>query len=84
MFQSQQVQRRVWSILRWPDLISDMVKQYRKLDDQIITRLNRANAQLRDQSRRTPAADAQAGVDGMCLRLWEEMMGELNSCLTRV
>ncbi len=32
-------------------ILPDMVKQYRKLDDQIIVRLNRAAAQLRDQDR---------------------------------
>jgi hypothetical protein len=54
----------------------DTVKQYRKLDDQIITRLNRAQAQLRDQSRTSRSVDVAAGVEGMCLHLWEEMMGE--------
>lgn len=73
----------------------DMVRQYRKLDDQIITRLNRANAQLRDQNRVGGIAGgssrgygsssivsdpaARDGIEGMCTRMWSEMMCE--SCL---
>jgi hypothetical protein len=59
-----------------------MVRQYRRLDDQIITRLNRAQAQLRDQSRVIPTGGSSSGsadtsgVDGMCLHVWNEMMGE--------
>ncbi|KAK1926500.1 caffeine-induced death protein 2-domain-containing protein [Papiliotrema laurentii] len=54
-------------------LFKETVRQYRKLDDQIITRLNRAQAQLRDQSR-TASSSNSKGVEGMCLGLWEEMM----------
>jgi hypothetical protein len=70
-------------------LCIDMVRQYRKLDDQVIIRLNRAAAQLRDQSRlagpsswsssssaSTPAMD---GAEGMCAKMWHEMMGALRS-----
>lgn len=59
-----------------------MLRQYRKLDDQIITRLNRASAQLRDQSRvltkagSSSTTTAASGIDGMCLNIWNEMMGE--------
>lgn len=68
----------------------DMVKQYRRLDDQIITRLNRASAQLRDQSRlsgsgpsswsrgRGAGAETLDGAEGMCVRIWGEMMGQCN------
>ena len=74
---------------------ADVVKQYRRLDDQIITRLNRAQAQLRDHSRlsspgpsswsraggsSTGAATASLeGVEGMCVRMWGEMMGQSGS-----
>lgn len=68
-----------YSIIVSPHSLPETVKQYRKLDDQIITRLNRAQAQLRDQSRISRSVDAAAGVEGMCLHLWEEMMGELPS-----
>jgi len=68
--------------------LADMVKQYRRLDDQIITRLNRASAQLRDQTRLTgsgpsswsrsrgSSAESLDGVEGMCVRMWGEMMGD--------
>ncbi|ORX34499.1 caffeine-induced death protein 2-domain-containing protein [Kockovaella imperatae] len=51
----------------------NMVKQYRRLDDQIITRLNRAQAQLRDQSR-ISGSEQSSDMQGMCLNLWHEMM----------
>ena len=60
-----------------PVLTPETVKQYRKLDDQIITRLNRAQAQLRDLSRSAKTVSADQGTDGMCTRLWTEMMGWL-------
>jgi hypothetical protein len=57
----------------------EMVRQYRKLDDQIITRLNRAQAQYRDQFRTasTPSSSSKStttGPQGMCADLWYEMM----------
>jgi hypothetical protein len=55
-----------------------MVKQYRKLDDQIITRLNRAQAQYRDQSRIASSSKVQgSGNEQMCSTLWYEMMCKL-------
>ncbi|WWC67854.1 uncharacterized protein I206_101771 [Kwoniella pini CBS 10737] len=53
----------------------DMVRQYRKLDDQIIIRLNRAQAQLRDQDRlQSTSNSTNNGSEGMCVKLWQEMM----------
>ncbi|WVQ97959.1 hypothetical protein IAU59_005079 [Kwoniella sp. CBS 9459] len=57
----------------------DIVRQYRKLDDQIIIRLNRAQAQLRDQDRiSTSGGDkslgTSSGAEAMCLKMWTEMM----------
>ena len=78
----------------WPakliPITLDTVKQYRRLDDQIITRLNRAQAQLRDSNRlstpgpsswtrHTATTNGQVqmdGAEGMCARMWGEMMGE--------
>jgi hypothetical protein len=51
-----------------------MVKQYRKLDDQIITRLNRAQAQFRDQSRIASSSQSPVAPEAMCAHLWFEMM----------
>lgn len=53
-------------------LSPDLVRQYRKLDDQVVTRLNRANAQLRDEAR----TGKHATADGMCAKMWSEVMGE--------
>jgi hypothetical protein len=47
------------------------VRQYRKLDDQVVTRLNRAQAQLRDEAR----IGKGASPEGMCAKMWTEMMG---------
>ncbi|WVR04555.1 hypothetical protein IAU60_001562 [Kwoniella sp. DSM 27419] len=54
----------------------EIVRQYRKLDDQIIIRLNRAQAQLRDQDRigQGSGEGSSSGVEAMCFRLWNEMM----------
>ncbi|EKD05569.1 hypothetical protein A1Q2_00131 [Trichosporon asahii var. asahii CBS 8904] len=52
-----------------------VVRQYRKLDDQVVTRLNRAQAQLRDEVRQGKGDSP----DGMCAKMWAEMMtGWLN------
>jgi len=64
----------------------DIVKQYRQFDDQIITRLNRASAQLRDQERTSSAGSSSSrsrwwsrsadddGIEAMCAKMWGEMM----------
>ncbi|WVQ84163.1 hypothetical protein IAT38_006310 [Cryptococcus sp. DSM 104549] len=59
----------------------DIVRQYRKLDDQIIIRLNRASAELRDLDRtRSSSSSSWRGSkplessEGMCVRMWGEMM----------
>jgi hypothetical protein len=54
-----------------------MVKQYRKLDDQIITRLNRAQAQFRDQTRIASSSKSPVAPEAMCAHLWFEMMCKL-------
>ncbi|CAK9784913.1 hypothetical protein CC85DRAFT_283889 [Cutaneotrichosporon oleaginosum] len=48
----------------------DLVRQYRKLDDQVVTRLNRAQAQLRDEAR----VGKGSGNEGMCAQMWGEVM----------
>lgn len=49
-----------------------VVRQYRKLDDQVVTRLNRAQAQLRDEVRQGKGDSP----DGVCAKMWAEMMSE--------
>lgn len=53
-------------------LSTDIVREYRKLDDQVVTRLNRAAAQLRDEER----LGKGGSPEGMCAQMWAEMMGE--------
>ncbi|UOH81106.1 hypothetical protein LQV05_003768 [Cryptococcus neoformans] len=60
----------------------DIVRQYRKLDDQIIIRLNRAQAELRDHARTSTGSSwigggvkSMDGAEGMCVKMWSEMMG---------
>ncbi|TXT10709.1 hypothetical protein VHUM_02214 [Vanrija humicola] len=48
----------------------DVVRQYRKLDDQVVTRLNRAQAQLRDEAR----VGKGSSPEGMCAKMWTEMI----------
>ncbi|WOO82782.1 Coiled-coil domain-containing protein 58 [Vanrija pseudolonga] len=48
----------------------DVVRQYRKLDDQVVTRLNRAQAQLRDEAR----VGKGSSPEGMCAKMWLEMI----------
>ncbi|KAL1408964.1 hypothetical protein Q8F55_005781 [Vanrija albida] len=48
----------------------DVVRQYRKLDDQVVTRLNRAQAQLRDEAR----VGKGGSSEGMCAKMWTEMI----------
>ncbi|EIW68842.1 hypothetical protein TREMEDRAFT_69217 [Tremella mesenterica DSM 1558] len=59
-------------------LFKDMVRQYRKLDDQIIVRLNRAQAEVRDRTRSRNLAGRGLrrieGNEGMCAEMWSEMM----------
>ncbi|WOO82781.1 uncharacterized protein LOC62_04G006267 [Vanrija pseudolonga] len=50
----------------------DVVRQYRKLDDQVVTRLNRAQAQLRDEAR----VGKGSSPEGMCAKMWLEMICE--------
>jgi len=54
-------------------LFKDVMKQYRKLDDTIIIRLNRASAQLSDNNR-THHLPTTSGSEESCLLLWREMI----------
>lgn len=56
-------------------LFKDLMREYRKLDDTIIIRLNRSNAARRDNNR-ISGLEPTSGTDATCLKLWREMMGE--------
>lgn len=54
-------------------LHTEILKEYRRLDDTIIMRLNRANAAARDSVR---TEDARGNIqDQACLQVWRELVG---------
>jgi len=61
-------------------LFKDLLKEYRKLDDSITMRLNRANAAVRDQERDHGGPRPGKGnvQDQACSFLWHELIGNWN------
>ena len=53
---------------------TDLMKEYRKLDDSITMRLNRTTAQYRDMDR-TGSAGKGTIEDQACLQVWRELVG---------
>ncbi|TEB30258.1 hypothetical protein FA13DRAFT_1734097 [Coprinellus micaceus] len=53
-------------------LFKDILKEYRKLDDAITTRLNRATALARDQER-TSGQGVENAQNQACLSVWREL-----------
>jgi len=56
-------------------VFKDILKEYRRLDDTIIMRLNRANATVRDQERIRRGGRAGTVQDQACESLWRELVG---------
>jgi len=56
-------------------LFKDILKEYRRLDDTIIMRLNRANATVRDQERSHRGSGGGTVQDQACASLWRELIG---------
>ncbi|KAJ7591085.1 caffeine-induced death protein 2-domain-containing protein [Mycena floridula] len=58
-------------------LFKDLLKEYRKLDDSITMRLNRANAFVRDQEREGSRNTTKntSIQDEACLALWQDLVG---------
>lgn len=54
--------------------LSDLMKEYRKLDDSITMRLNRTIAQYRDMNR-VDSAGKGTVEDQACLQVWRELVG---------
>lgn len=57
--------------------LADLLKEYRRLDDTITMRLNRANAAVRDQEReKTSSRSGGKGTiqDQACSSLWQELV----------
>ncbi|KAL7418612.1 hypothetical protein Q5752_007070 [Cryptotrichosporon argae] len=61
-------------------VFKDLVRTYRKLDDHVVIRLNRAQAELRDRARAGGGRVGGAGAgdedrqDAMCARMWAEVV----------
>ncbi|KAJ7129690.1 caffeine-induced death protein 2-domain-containing protein [Mycena epipterygia] len=52
----------------------DLLREYRKLDDSIVIRLNRENAMVRDQERISGRAGKGTVQDQACANLWQELV----------
>ena len=56
-------------------MLTDLLKEYRLLDDRINVRLNRTNAQFRDRDRE---GKGKGNVqDDACIYLWKSLVGRL-------
>ncbi|PPQ98524.1 hypothetical protein CVT24_004015 [Panaeolus cyanescens] len=55
-------------------LFKEILKEYRKLDDTIVVRLNRANAAMRDQDRTHASSSTENVQDQACAYLWRELV----------
>jgi len=55
---------------------SEILREYRRLDDTITMRLNRANATMRDQERLRDTTGSMNVQDQACLSVWRELVGE--------
>ena len=62
------------SSIRSPDIL----KEYRRLDDTIVMRLNRANAAMRDQDRIHGLREGSSLQDEACEYIWRELVGEFS------
>jgi hypothetical protein len=60
-------------------LIVDILKEYRRLDDTIIMRLNRANALARDADRERQGAGPDNSQNQACIVVWRELVGKYNT-----
>ena len=56
-------------------LTKELLKEYRRLDDAIPMRLNRANAAMRDRQRSGDQAPTGNVQDEACAYLWRELVG---------
>jgi len=56
-------------------VFKDILKEYRRLDDTIVMRLNRANATVQDQGRIHGGTGGGTVQDQACASLWRELVG---------
>ncbi|KAF9451714.1 hypothetical protein P691DRAFT_723488 [Macrolepiota fuliginosa MF-IS2] len=55
-------------------LFKDILREYRRLDDTITMRLNRANATMRDQQREHDSGSRENVQNQACAYLWRELV----------
>jgi len=56
-------------------LFKELMKEYRKLDDSIVVRLNRTNAQFRDRQRTGETNNLKGNVDDQtCAYMWQQLV----------
>ncbi|KAF5364291.1 hypothetical protein D9756_000635 [Leucocoprinus leucothites] len=55
-------------------LFKDILREYRRLDDTITMRLNRANAAMRDQQRELDRGSGESVQNQACAYLWRELV----------
>lgn len=58
--------------------MTDLLREYRRLDDSITMRLNRANAQFRDRDRLGTGGKGNV-QDQACAYLWKDLVGTYGS-----
>ncbi|CAA7259753.1 unnamed protein product [Cyclocybe aegerita] len=56
-------------------MFKDILREYRRLDDAIVMRLNRANASMRDQDRLHGSNANETLQDQACVQIWRELVG---------
>lgn len=56
-------------------LFKEILREYRKLDDTITMRLNRANAAMRDQERAQDGLGGENAQNQACAYIWRELVG---------
>ncbi|KAL0949971.1 hypothetical protein HGRIS_009989 [Hohenbuehelia grisea] len=57
-------------------LFKELLKEYRRLDDSIVMRINRTNAQFRDKDRLDPVKGNLQ--DQACAQVWKELIANWN------
>jgi len=55
---------------------TDILREYRRLDDTVTMRLNRANAAMRDQQREHDKSSRENVQNQACAYLWHELVGQ--------
>lgn len=57
------------------NIFIDLMKEYRRLDDTVTMRLNRATAQFMERDRMSNARKASSAQDEACAYFWTQLVG---------